>query len=37
VKRGDQDEVQWLIREAHEFAAILTVSVRHLRLPPDNG
>lgn len=37
VKRGDPDEVQWLLREAREFAAILTVSVRHLRLPPGDG
>jgi four helix bundle protein len=37
VKRGDQDEVRWLLSETREFAAILSVSVRHLRLPPDNG
>jgi len=34
---GNPDDVRWLLDETREFAAMLTVSVRHLRCPPDNG
>lgn len=34
LERGDREEVTWLLTEAQEFVAILTVSVRHLRQPP---
>jgi len=34
LERADTAEVEWLLSEAQEFVAILTVSVRHLRQPP---
>jgi four helix bundle protein len=35
--KGDPAEARWLLAEVREFAAMLSVSVRHLRLPPRNS
>lgn len=35
--KGDATEARWLLAEVGEFAAMLRVSVRNLRLPPRNG
>jgi len=32
---GDKDRCEWLLQEADEFAAMLTVSVRRLQNEPD--
>ncbi len=34
VPHGDPAEVAWLLQEASEFVAMLTVSVKKLRNPP---
>ena len=34
VWHGDPSEVAWLLQEAREFVAMLTVSVKKLRNPP---
>ncbi len=36
VVHDTPDDIAWLLAEAQEFAAILTVSIRHLRCPPSD-
>ena len=35
LDEGEPDEALWLLHEAGEFVAMLSVSVRKLRLPAD--